>query len=99
MKIKIQKTAEKDRLILVDSKKLMLHTSEEDLSYRNSAIVEDAYHKDWFYPVAKFIYFIPPAASIRDGEMILPRFSGHLDKPQVKRRRGESVHEKETQKI
>ena len=69
MKIKTIKTVETDRLILVSSEKLMQYLNEDDLKYRNSEIVEDAYHKDWFFEFNGFTYFTPPAAYIRDGEI------------------------------
>lgn len=67
MEIKIMKTTEFDRLILVSRDKLMDYVNQEDLCCRESRIIEDAYHKDWFYQFNGFTYFTPPAASIRDG--------------------------------
>lgn len=69
MDIKTIKTVETDRLILVHSEKLLQHINNDDLRCRDSAMVEDAYHKDWFFKYRGFTYFTPPAASIRDGEI------------------------------
>tara|TARA_B100000315_G_C14517941_1_gene560083 strand:- start:606 stop:848 length:243 start_codon:yes stop_codon:yes gene_type:complete len=69
MKIKAEKKIETDRLFLINSEKLMQHVNKDDLCCRDSVIVEDAYHKDWFFEKDGFKYFNPPAAYIKDGEI------------------------------
>ena len=40
------------------------------LKCRNAVIVEDAYHKDWFYEYEGETYFTPPAAYIDNGNIL-----------------------------
>lgn len=61
------KTNESDRLILVDGKKLLAHADLEDLEDRDSDVIEDLYHPDWFFEDNGEEYFTPPAAYIEQG--------------------------------
>jgi hypothetical protein len=70
MNKKILKTAGSDRVILVSSKKLMKYVDEADLECRNSKVIEDLYHKDWFFSYNDEPYFTPPAIYIDDGKIL-----------------------------
>jgi len=70
MKIKTIKTVSTDRLFLVSSAKLMECMDSGDIKCRDSEIVEDAYHKDWFFEFNGSTYFTPPAAYIKDGRIL-----------------------------
>ncbi len=63
------KTTNTDRLFLVSSERLMQYVNEDDFKCRDSYIVEDAYHKDWFFEFNGYTYFTPPTASIQNGEI------------------------------
>jgi len=67
MKKRIMKTAESDRLILANAKKLLLYSDPEDLKCRNSEVIKDLYHPDWFFEINGKEYFDPPAAYIEKG--------------------------------
>ena len=62
MKIKILKNKDTDRLIIVNSEQLMKYIYSGDLEWRESDIVLDLYHRDWFYQYNGFTYFKPPVA-------------------------------------
>ncbi|MEW8352660.1 MAG: hypothetical protein AB2665_02575 [Candidatus Thiodiazotropha sp.] len=70
MNRKILKTVNSDRVILVSSKKLMEHADKADLECRNSIVIEDLYHKDWFFNYNDESYFTPPAIYINDGKIL-----------------------------
>lgn len=61
------KTAAFDRLIIVDAKKLLHYTDQDDLNCRNSVVIKDLYHQDWFFEYNNEDYFIPPAVYITKG--------------------------------
>ena len=67
MNKRIMRTAESDRLILVDVKKLLAHADPADLKCRDSEVIEDLYHPDWFFEYNGEEYFSPPAVYIEDG--------------------------------
>lgn len=70
MNVKVIKTKSSDRLILVDSAKLMEYVVSKDMKCRNTDIVEDAYHRDWFYEYEGEVYFTPPSAYIENGRIL-----------------------------
>jgi hypothetical protein len=87
MNRKILKTANYDRVVLVSSQKLMEHTDRDDLACRKSEVIENLYHKDWFFDYNDEPYFTPPAIYIQDGKIFFINgrhrailFSRHLDK-------------------
>ena len=67
MNKRVLKTASSDRLILVNSKKLFEFADEDDVKCRNSEIIADLYHPDWFFTFDGHDYFSPPAIYIVDG--------------------------------
>ena len=70
MNVRAMKTASSDRLIMVDSAKLMEYVVGEDMKCRKANVVKDAYHKDWFYEHEGETYFTPPAAYIDNGKIL-----------------------------
>jgi hypothetical protein len=67
MNKRIMKTADSDRLILTDSKKILKHVDLANLECRDSKIVKDLYHPDWFFEFNGEEYFTPPAVYIENG--------------------------------
>jgi len=67
MNKRIMKTADWDRLILVDARKLFAYIDLEDLKCRESDVIEDLYHRDWFFEYENAEYFTPPAVYIEKG--------------------------------
>lgn len=67
MKVKAKKGCGWDRLIVVDSEKFMVCVDKENLECRDSQVVENAYHRDWFYESDGSIYFYLPVVQILDG--------------------------------
>jgi hypothetical protein len=64
---RVMKTAQSDRLILVDAKKLLEHADPADLKCRDSDVIEDLYHPDWFFEYKGAEHFTPPAVYIENG--------------------------------
>ena len=69
MNVRVTKTVASDRLILVNSAKLMAHIDQEDISCREANTIKDEYHKDWFHESSGVTYFTPPAAYIENGRI------------------------------
>lgn len=67
MKVKVIKSAAKDRLILADSREVLAYAEDGDLECRRSQHVENKYHKDWFYHNDKGTCFSPPAVYLEKG--------------------------------
>ena len=67
MKVRVQKTSDTDRLIVVKTSSLLNHLATSDIDCRDSSIILDAYHRDWFYEIRRYKYFIPPAAYLQRG--------------------------------
>ena len=67
MEKSIKKTNRLDRLILFDAKKLLAHADAVYLKFRNTEVIEDLYHPDWFFEYKGEEYFKPPAVYIEDG--------------------------------
>lgn len=61
------KTVESDMLIIADSNKLLQYADSKDLQCRNSEIIEDLYHADWFFEYKNGNYFEAPAIYITEG--------------------------------
>lgn len=70
MNVRIIKTVSTDKLILADTVKLITHIDKEDINYREANIVEDKYHRNWFFKSKGETYFTPPAAYIENGRII-----------------------------
>jgi hypothetical protein len=56
-----------DRLILVNAIELFNHADPVDLKCRNSGVIQDSYHADWFFEFNGRNYFEPPPVNIEDG--------------------------------
>ena len=63
------KTVESDYLVLIDTEKFFIYVDSEDLAHRESGIIKDAYHRDWFFVYEGSEYFIPPAVFITNGSI------------------------------
>lgn len=70
MKCKILITAETDLAAWVSRKSFMSHVDQADLACRESEVIHDWYHPDWFREGDNgFLSFIPPAFGFWGGRL------------------------------
>jgi hypothetical protein len=63
------KSVDTDRLILVNRDKFMEVVDKDNLACRDSEIVDDQYHADWFYEYEGISYFEVPVIQIHSGSI------------------------------
>ena len=66
MKCRVNVTAFTDIPILIERQIFRRYVSRDDLACRESAIIHDWYHPNWFREGDGYLYFTPPAFCFRD---------------------------------
>lgn len=69
MRVRVAKEVETDRLILVSRDPFMTLVDHKNLACRDSEIISNQYHKDWFYELEQNRYFKAPIIQIHSGNI------------------------------
>ena len=70
MHVKIMKTIDSDRVILVSSVTFLQCVDKLDFECRSSEVIKSLYQRSWFFSHNDEPYFIPPAIYISNGEIL-----------------------------